>query len=505
MRILLLFFVGISLQLSAVTRAPLVLRACINNDDSTITLSWTNIADLCGSFSHYTIYGNENAGPYQQIASISNIAITQHTYSVPNLNVDRGYFIRVFHLCDLSDSATSNTIKVDISKPSSTQLDSVSFDVLTQNIIAGWRPNPAPDRMGYRVYKHNGGINDSIGQTSGTSFVVSTNPSNVFDVTLSAFDSCRLFSPISTPHRPAILSAAIDSCKREITVNWSRYQGWSTIDSQALFVNMNKTGFKHHSSLTGTDNQLIFKDFVLGDSICFLIRSYTAAGNKSSSSNVACIESRALEIPTFLYLSQVNVTTNEEIDLSWSTDNSKDLRTFDVLRSNQSGPLASTFQINSGASLNYNFTDATADVQSTFYNYQVDAYNQCNELVLSSNLGRSIFLEILPPATYNSYINWDGGLSSYALEISDFSRSTWNTQEMSATHSTFSSVDSPACYRIRAVENLNSYGQSSFSYSNVVCLEPPLKAYAPNAFRFGSENNRFIIVGTGIDPPKLKL
>lgn len=185
MRILLLFFVGISLQLSAVTRAPLVLRACINNDDSTITLSWTSIADLCGSFSHYTIYGNENSGAYQEIANIPNIAIQQHTYSIPNLNADRAYFIRVFYLCDLADSATSNIIKVDINKPSTTQLDSVSFDVLTQNIVAGWRPNPAADKMGYRIYKHIGGINDSIGETSNTSFIVSTDPSNIFNVTLS--------------------------------------------------------------------------------------------------------------------------------------------------------------------------------------------------------------------------------------------------------------------------------------------------------------------------------
>lgn len=499
MRILLALLLFCQLSSSAVTTAPVVLRACLNNNDSVVTLSWTNITDACGSFSHYTIYGNEDLGAYKRIANIPALATNIHSFSINNLNNNRSYFIRVFYLCDMADSATSNVVNIDITKPSTSSLDSVSFDLLTQNIIAGWKENSAPDRMGYRIYKFNSGINDSIGETSNTSFIVSTDPSDVFDVTLSAYDSCLLFSPISAPHRPVVLSGSIDTCLREISLNWTLYKGWSSIDSQVLLINKNGSGYRRYQSMGTGATSFTYTDFILGDQLCFIVRSYTSAAPISSTSNISCIQTRAFQIPNYLYLSRVSVNDQDEIELDWRIDNTTDVRRFDILRADNQGVRTKIDDQISGASLLYNYLDPSADVNSLFYSYEIQAFDQCNDLILASNVSQSIHLSIDDLLKYNAYLNWDGGVEHYDVEYSDFSRSTWNTYLRTSDVSTSNKPDSAACYRINAQENINAYEFAANSYSNVVCLEPPMRVYTPNSIVLSGENNRFVVLGTGID------
>jgi hypothetical protein len=217
--IFLLFFYGLSY---GVNKAPVLLRACVNKQDSLITINWTSIQDGCGSFTRMDIYGDENDAVYLKVGSITDIAQKSIAIKVNDPTTVRNYFLSIHTLCDGLDSAQSNVIKIDNQAPSSTELDSVSYHFVTQNIIAGWSSNKTPDTERYRLTKPKGsGVDQEIAYTHDTFYTVSTDPHDVFYVKLSTVDSCDFHSPISTPHRVCYLQSAVDTCKKEIKLSWT--------------------------------------------------------------------------------------------------------------------------------------------------------------------------------------------------------------------------------------------------------------------------------------------
>ena len=90
-------------------------------------------------------------------------------------------------------------------------------------------------------------------------------------------------------------------------------------------------------------------------------------------------------------------------------------------------------------------------------------------------------------------------VDNYEFQIQALSSSTWNTSTVVGSEGSIVYEDSAACYRIKANENTNSYAYAETSISNTVCIEPSLSVYVPNTIVLSGKNNRFIIVGQGID------
>ncbi|MBR9859893.1 hypothetical protein GYB22_03945 [bacterium] len=486
----------------AVTGPPVLLRACFNVSDSIVTLQWTQVNDACNSFERIDIYEKQSPGPFTKIASVTDPSARSYSLNTKDLNKTRSYYLSIHTLCDMLDSAHSDTILIDNERPELTVLDSLSYDFLSQDIIAGWKQNGSPDAAGYRIFKQVSGINDSIGQTQDTFYTISKNPASVFDVTIAAFDSCGLFSDISDVHRVCRLNSSIDTCLREISLNWSRYKGWAGIDSQVVLLNKNHEGYKRFTSFDETENSLKFTDFMLGDTLCFMVRSYSNTPGITSTSNIRCIETRAFYEPSYLYLSRVTVIGDEDISLEWESDDLRDIKTYQILRADNSGVPSTYNSVPGTQSQNYTYTDVATNVHDQFYSYKIESYNYCDELVLESNTSNSIFLEIDPGLSHNPYLNWDGGVEQYILHHQGQGSSTWNTIDVSSNEIFYQTLDTGGCFYIEAVENQNSYGYNKNSISNIECIIPDLNVYVPNSMNLGSENNRFIVLGTGIDHSK---
>jgi hypothetical protein len=477
----------------------------VNFDDSTITLSWKQIEDNCNSIFEIIIYGNENNGAFQKIVSISNPALTEYSHYIPNLNTTRKYYLSVLYTCNGSDSLLSDTISPDLTYPENLSLDSVSYSE-DNTIIAGWKPNNSSDTRGYQIYNYSSGNGDSIGFTTSTSYLVSNNPTDRFPVVIATLDSCNLSSTLSTPHRIMWLSGTIDTCSKEIKLNWSLYMGWNTIDSQALFVSINKQAYTRHfsstSSITPSTTILIFNDFNLGDTIRFFIRAYTSSGTITSSSNRINFETRKLSKPEEFYLYRVTVE-NDEIMGTLMWDDLNDQDRIEILRSNSSGSNLSSLVINKSNLIgsNYTFVDNDVVVNQQFYNYKALLINKCNDVVDSSTLQNSILLSLTNQANYNPYVNWNGEVGQYLLEYAK-DGFTWNT--VSSSNNTSIELDSvpSGCYRITATEVDNPFTNNAISRSNVVCVQDSLELYIPTAINLSTHNNRFVILGKGIDHQK---
>lgn len=504
MRHLAIILILFSLKSWGVGRSPKMLRSCINFDDSTVTVQWTVPSDACNSFTHYDLYANVDNGPFNLIATIPVRAVDEYPHKLPDLNTNRKYFIVVHKLCNGVDSAISDTLDIDVEYPANIPIDSVSYDLATQHIIAGWKKNPSADTRGYQIYDFSSGNGDSIGFTNDTFFTITTDPNNVFPVVLASIDSCDLSSILSTPHRVMRLSGTIDTCKREISLSWTPYQGWLSIDSQRVMVSLNRNPYTSYVTIAGNATSHNLPNITLGDTLCIYIRAYTALGTITSSSNYICFETRALRNPTYSYLSQVTVANNQDVDLEWIIDDGHDQKDFTIYRStdNINFSIQGAVNITNPSTLQYQFTDMSANVDQTIYYYVVETNNVCDELTATTNKSNSILLDFNGPTfkNHNPYSYFDGGTTEYALEKEDPISSTWNTVNVQSTgFNTTSFDDSIGCYRVRAIEGMNQYGFSRTSVSNEVCIGNLLNYFIPNAIHTSTENNRFLIVANGID------
>jgi hypothetical protein len=63
-------------------------------------------------------------------------------------------------------------------------------------------------------------------------------------------------------------------------------------------------------------------------------------------------------------------------------------------------------------------------------------------------------------------------------------------------------TDSSGCYKVVAIEQENSPEKTATSHSNIICFSKPLVYEVPSGVNPNSDNNRFIVVGQGIDHNK---
>lgn len=490
-----------------VNSTPEILRACLNTSDSIVTISWKPIADGCGSFSHYSIYASSQGGAFNKLDDIPNIAVVEYPHKLSNRNTDWKYYITVDNDCGGTTLFSSDTVPIDVTNPNNIQIDSVSYDFATQKIIAGWPQNKSPDTKLYYVLDYNSGDGETIGTTLDTNYVVSDARTGRFPVAIRTADSCNKQSLDSRQHTASFLNASIDTCLREISLNWSRYIGWSIIDSQSLYVSYDRINYQKDTTVNGTINSLTYSKFVLGDTVSFYIRSYTTNGTISTSSNIRTISTRAFIIPNHIYFSLATVYDGIGRDIAtpsinWQTDNIRDISSFSISRGTNLDNLL--FIRNSTPTigkLSYVFDDLTQNAKERSYFYQVAALDKCGDTLQSSNISQTIRLSLLPQIVHNEYINWDNGVRDYSLQ--KHNGSTWNTLKTQLSPFDFTEyTDSTGCYRVVATEVLNQFNSTAISYSNIVCIEKKLRFEVTTGINPLSENNRFIIVGEGIDHTK---
>ena len=483
-----------------INEKPRLVRACINFNDSTISLVWNKPIDVCGSFTKTEIFGNENNGSFQRIATLTDINITEFPHYIPNLNTQRKYYLVIHTACNGIDSFFSDTLSPDLEYPINRQLDSLSYDINTQDIIAGWQHSISSDVKGYQIYDYSTGNGDSIGYTPSTNFIVSSNVAKVFPVVIATLDSCNLSSTLSKPHQVMFLSGMLDTCTKSINLSWSLYKGWQTIDSQKILVRHKNQTFITEKVLNGNTTSLLFNNFILGDTFDIIVRAYTKSGTITSSSNKISFQTRELKTPSLLYLSNISVNNSESIDISVYIQNTQDQKSIVLLKSRGQNPLQIVDQTSLNTSKNYTFNDKDVVVNQYVYNYQVKLTNKCDDTIMISNISNSILLELMPNAKHNSYKNWLGGVEEYNIQYSQ-DGFTWNT-----TSSSLDTINTDSllagCYRIQAVETTNSLNTNEISYSNKVCKIDSMKIFVPTGINYTTQNNQMIILGTGIDHTK---
>jgi len=494
------FFVGFSNLCFGLTQAPQILRACLNTGDSTVTIEYKNPLDACGSFSEHHVYGKEVGPGFALMYVEASWATNSIQFKLPNANPTWTFFFQTLYLCNGTDSVKSNTLTIDTQKPTISEIDSVSIDLSTQKLIIGWSANSAADVAGYRIYKNVNSVNSTIGDTSTLSYFLPDHPvDQVIAVALAAFDSCNLFSPISNSHQAMILNHTYDPCSQDLTLSWSTYVGWNTEFLQA-YASLNGSAYnKIATNLQSTNYTFKLKP---GDSVCAFVRAYKLGDNAtSSSSNRVCFKANDVKLPDDLYLSYASVLNEEVVEIEIHVNNNSNSDSLVLYQVD--GPnlvLVGFSKINTNGTTTFNVASSRNTSQNS-WRYVAKTFDPCIGESAISNTGQTMLLNLNSnQLSWNPYTEWEQGVDVYTVQ--GFDGSTWNNIGTSANFSYSLADEEHTCFRIEATEVSNSYGWSSKSYSNQVCLLKEPTFYVPNALNAAGINNTFRVIGTSIDLDK---
>lgn len=520
-KLVILLVIGLKvLNTFAVETRPKMRRACLNRSDSTLELLWNRPTDNCSSFTHFNLYGRDNVlSLYEFLGSYTNFNTSSISLKLRNLKSWEFYLVYQ-KACNGTDSIYSDTIKIDNQAPFDSQLDSASVDLITQKTILGWSNNLSPDVKGYYVY-YITGTNSIITTTSDNKYLDlgSRDPGNgPVQYGIAAFDSCNNTSLISVPHTTIYLQSVYNQCNKTISLQWTPYIGWP-VDSYEIFLKTNAGNYAKIGSVISNINQFTYNFTNFGNTYCFYIRAKKLGSSISSSSNTSCQNTNSIIATKGSYIAKASVQ-GSNIELSLVIPSGTSVQKINVFKAEGNSPFSLWQTINNTGGT-VDLIDASVNVDTRNYSYFFTTEGPCNLLFDSSQIAKTILLNLSMVNPGDQQLNWN--LYNRFIKLSEnqqvllsnspnFNKSSpWNIlSTLNNSIQSYQDNSSPGpnqeqiCYCIRAIENNATiqYNRKDTSYSNIKCITSDPIIYFPNAIQINGFNTTFFPKGVFIDYTK---
>ncbi len=397
--------------------------------ESQAQLSWNKIHNpkITSHSDWYRIYRKLIGGVWELIDS-TQFGTESYLDSVAVCNDSAYYRIEV---ADGSGCASISKVAVDEvgdeTPPNIPQLDSVSIDPLTGNVQIGWAEGSPGDIDGYIIILElsSGGYRiDTVWGMSNTFLLDgAANPSDQSEIySILAFDSCwgggtPNTSAAGTNHKTIFLSSELSPCDREVQLNWSHYEGWSSgIGQYHIYASENGGPATLLTSLSGNNSTYVHQNLNGGSNYCYLVRAVEAGGTgRTSSSNLVC---RIIEVPNFpqkQYLNYVTVRSETTVEVSCYIDLNAAVQYYEIERSINGVDFEVIEQIELPTTSRIIFVDSLLNTSAISYSYRVVAIDICGNPIVVSNTSSTLVLVLV------------GGTDEYVNEIRWSSYSDWST------------------------------------------------------------------------------
>lgn len=401
-------------------------------------------------------------------------------------------------------------------------VDSVSV-LPNGDVIVGWQASPDFGIASYDIYivNPNTTANDSLSSVnSGTFFYVIPYDTIVkYQISeIGVVANCGSgvgISPVGNNYHNTIkLTQQIDICSSSTTLNWNAYNDFSsgTNVSYNIYININGGGF----TLVGDTNTLTYKyvGLTIGTNYQFFVRAIenNGMGPFSSSSNIVDVSGNFLKNPNFLYLFTGTVIDSSQLLVQFYVDTAADIKTYKINRALTNENIFSTiYSVSDYNGMNpfIDYYDESVDAKNNSYTYQVEAINQCNQSKITSNIAKTIQLNVVADIStatnklnWTYYDGWQGTVLEYRIYRQSKDETNYNLiasiSASSTVNSYFDDVSNELqgtgefCYKILAIEqNTLHVGNlpMATSSSSEVCVKHEPYLYISNAFEPLSDFN----------------
>jgi gliding motility-associated-like protein len=494
-------------------------RICPKGND--VILMYYNVTDTCNQFLSLIIYARENPfDVFKPIGTITDPSLTDFIHvNAKIVSTKWEYFIKLIRKCPGKDSVYSDTMAIDLKAPNIIEIDSIT--VKNGKTEIGWKASKSADTKGYVIYYQDiSGGNTMIDTVFGIKNTFyrdksTGDPNNKIErYEIAAIDSCDNITIISNVHNTILHSSVQDTCKEEITLNWNKYARWTDPQTEyGIYYSKNGNTFGLGHLMPDNKTTYTFTGLENNTQYCFYVRAHNKDSNFFSTSNITCLTTNFIVKPAYVYLKNVTVINNNQLEISWAIDTLSQIKEFKIYRKISLQPFSLFKTLPYDNNTDFFIFDDSAKINTTLYRYYVEETDICNNLPIRSNEGGNILLENDQIADYyqlkwNRYSDWNGDLKSQTLYSKKEEEPTWSyldnpaiTDERYIKNLLVNDLKGKeVCFYIENEEgNNNKYGYQETSTSNLSCISGTTIVFVPNAFCPKGVNTHFIPVGRNID------
>lgn len=503
---------------SGITRAPRLQRACLDRTTGVVTVYFTPEADGCGSFTKYVLYGRDNGSdPFTKLTE--NTVLGSTSVSATLINKKKWeLFLTVYFACNGTDTLNSDTLFIDDTPPAYLEPDSVSIELNSQQMIAGWSKSPDPDVMGYSIFKvdPSTGNNTVIDEQNVLFYTFSTATFNSTQsgnrMALAAYDSCKNGGVISNFHSPVL--AEFDAgqnidylCTRKIYFKWSAYKGW-VVNLYDIYVKDNISNtWSVIATVPGSQLTYTFSIPALGRTYSFFIRAHKAASVITSSSNRIDFVAGDFVKPANLRIGHVSVITDGMIQITGKYDMTASVSKALLQVKNYGSSSWTTLATYTPPTTSFSYNDPNRNTSFQKYTYRILLLNTCNEAFDSSESHTSILLRRSFYTMYwNEYWAWFDNAFTTDLFENPKGSSTWNNLNTFPDSSYILADTTKAfCYRVVSLLAGGGGNPPDTAYSNRICIRVLDTTLIPNTFTPGGMNPVFKIINPNLEPGQAQM
>ncbi len=498
-----IFIISVIQLLSAQT--PIIYNPCARILTGLAQDSITWEASPCSNFTQYIVSGRRGGvGVFTQLVATTDPNVTTF---VNNNNGETLWEYQVEIYCGGSNAGT--TIVFNNQRPITPDLRNVS--IINNTPVVSWNASISPDVIGYYLYKENPyGSNNYFPYPSANFLVTGLQYTDAAATDLLARYAIVAVSPCNKgllgeggidgttgPHTSIQLMGSLDSCSQAIKLNWNAYERWRDgVLHYEIWVSRNNQGFVLYD--TAMQNAYTYTNAQDLDSLDFYIRAVERnQPSNGAITNVYSLRVLANRPMDFIYLNNITVNPNNEVEVSWLWDNDVDFQSANLTANNQiiNNPTLSTVQ----------YTDVINNPNEGSYSYQLSSVDLCNFQV-SSGVGYNLHLTAQAKDNFINQLTWPAFNLTYATVLNyEVYKSCGGSYTQIATYdsSTFVLQDPVdigdpqqynCCYYLVAnsILNLpNGRRLSISSRSNTNCVLQEAVIHLPNAFAPQGENRFF--------------
>jgi hypothetical protein len=414
----------------------------------------------------------------------------------------------------------------DMLTPAIPIIISAGVDTTNDSMRIQWNVNSQPDTYGYVIYKldENGilfELDTVWGRTNTSYSYVEDLSKGPFSYSVAAFDSCYTTSlPVTyqtsakgSIHTTMISKSFAYMCEKKAVFSWSKYIGQSVKSYRIWSKNQGKW------SVFGTTSDTTMSvSLEQGQTYCFYVESIFTNGTNAFSSP-SCFTIPKPGLPAYHYFKLVTVNDGK-VELFDYIDSSVGISTITFERKKYNGEFEKigSAQVESDVVL---FVDDEVNLDSQPWEYRTKYRDSCGNEGLYANQNTTIFVsattneyDLINYIQWTPYLTFDGGVLEYriyrgvdgkfnSIPIAIVANNVFNYEDDVSDLLTNGQI----CYRVEAIEGLNSYNFFETSRSNDFCINYTPLVFVPNAFTPGGVNPVFkpILTNVPIEEYKMKI